>query len=538
MPIPHVLIVDSMVDLRSLTRSDGAAAMITGYAAPGDGGGGVFVWDEDTTTDDNGGTVVVPTQTPRQGAWKRVFDKAEYSVKWFGARGDNIADDTSAIQNTIEAARHATSNPNIAAAVLFPPGIYRVSDEIKGYGNLTLRGTTAAGVNGVASATLITTTSFAPTGDPNTYRAVIRAANRGVDNYGFSVENLAVRIATTRKNVVGIDFSSVWYGTIRGVAVLGNMSAAPRQPVSVGSIGFLFSDANGLDPDGAPIVAGRACFSNLVERTSAAGVTTGYRFLSAFGNMTLQTLTSFWVSDCHTGVWTHSIGNVGLTFRDGYLEAGGVALPGRKSFKHTLGMPYITLMNVQAEFFDAGSDLPAGSTFTSVGYRGEPPAAGTFEGVVNVYSLRRIVRGNEDDPGAGESETKPLRPQVYKGARSLSFWAKIPANTQLVSGENTFTYHCQVISSSEAQPPPVLPDLYFTCHVSRDGGLKRPISWSGRAEMTLFPGTSTWFLTYFVSLYVDLAAGPFQLPQDLVFYLETNQTTPADNQNRKLNGRN
>lgn len=532
----RIRLVDSMVDLRSLTWKDGAAVILAGHAAPGDGGGGIFVWDADITTADDGGTLIVPTATPRQGCWKRVFDRSEYSVKWFGARGDNIADDTVAIQNTIEAARRAASNPNTAASVLFPPGTYRVSDEIKGYGHLTLRGPTAAGVNGVAAATLITTTAFAA--NTTGSRAVIRAASRNVDNYGFSVENLAIRIATTRPNVIGVDFSSVWYGVLRGVAVLGNMTASPRQPMSVGSVGFFFSDADGLDADGAPIAAGRACFSNLVERTSAAGVTTGYRFLSAYGNTTLQTVTSFWVSDCHTGVWTHSIGNVGLTFRDGYLEAQGVQLSGRKSFKHTGGYPFVTLMNIQEEFFDAGSDLAYGNTFCSVGYRGEPPAAGTFEGVVTAYSLRRIVVGNEDDPGAGESEAKPLRPGVYKGARSLSFWAKLPANTELSDGENVFTYYSQITSSSEATPPPVLPDLYFTCHVSRDGGLKRPISWSGRAEMSLFPGTSTWFLTYRLSLYVNLPAGTtFQLPQDLVFYLETNQTTPASSRNRKLNGR-
>ena len=86
---------------------------ITGYfvtSAPS-GIAGDFVRDDsDTTSADNGGTIIVSANGKR---WKRQYSYF-VSVKWFGAIGDRIADDTQPISNAIATGK----------SVFFPKGNY------------------------------------------------------------------------------------------------------------------------------------------------------------------------------------------------------------------------------------------------------------------------------------------------------------------------------------------------------------------------------------------------------------------------------
>jgi len=99
-----------------------------GFAAPGDGGGGVWYWDSTSTATVNIGTVVKPTATVGVGRWLRIFDGAQLNVKWFGARGDGTTDDTDAINLAIDAAfRPASSTVYFTNTLLIPPAVYSVS---------------------------------------------------------------------------------------------------------------------------------------------------------------------------------------------------------------------------------------------------------------------------------------------------------------------------------------------------------------------------------------------------------------------------
>jgi hypothetical protein len=108
-------------ELRELNTDETLCVELLGYHAPGDGGGGTFYWDTSAASeDDNAGTVIKPVQPSQLGGWRRVFD-GSVSVKWFGAVGNGITDDTDAIQ----AAEDVVAV--VGGIVLFPPGTYIIN---------------------------------------------------------------------------------------------------------------------------------------------------------------------------------------------------------------------------------------------------------------------------------------------------------------------------------------------------------------------------------------------------------------------------
>jgi hypothetical protein len=107
------------------------------------GGGGVFYWDATgNATEHNGGTVISPLATfPTDwsnqtqlsswfngstligtGVWRRQYDGA-VNVKWFGAKGDGVTDDTKAIQQAVFTSAGVSS-------LALSAGTYLVSDNI------------------------------------------------------------------------------------------------------------------------------------------------------------------------------------------------------------------------------------------------------------------------------------------------------------------------------------------------------------------------------------------------------------------------
>jgi len=89
---------------------------------------GEFIYDStDTTTADNLGTVLVSGSA----RYKRVFRK-EVNVRWFGAVGDNIANDTTALSNTIT---YCIDNSFVC---VFNTGEYKVTGNL--YHNLSVNG--------------------------------------------------------------------------------------------------------------------------------------------------------------------------------------------------------------------------------------------------------------------------------------------------------------------------------------------------------------------------------------------------------------
>src|SRR5690606_13557261 len=70
------------------------------------------------------GTIIRPASNPAFGRWKRLFSGDKFNVKWFGAVGDGITDDTSAINAALTAAGRDNT-------VYMPSSTYLVSDPIR-----------------------------------------------------------------------------------------------------------------------------------------------------------------------------------------------------------------------------------------------------------------------------------------------------------------------------------------------------------------------------------------------------------------------
>lgn len=101
-------------DLDVTLIQDNSLFYIEGAVAVDDGGEGFFYYDASGVGSDNLGTLLAPTAGA--GRFYRLYS-GPLNVKWFGAKGDGITDDTAAIQIAIDATPPA-------GTLLAPLGIY------------------------------------------------------------------------------------------------------------------------------------------------------------------------------------------------------------------------------------------------------------------------------------------------------------------------------------------------------------------------------------------------------------------------------
>lgn len=110
-------------------------AIVHGYATPGDGGGGLFVWSTTAQKDDGktgtalySGTIVNPlvsgniNPTPAAG-WRRIYAGA-VDVRWFGAKGDNITDDTAVLSHVFSSPHNSFDLAGLNYRIALPYGSF------------------------------------------------------------------------------------------------------------------------------------------------------------------------------------------------------------------------------------------------------------------------------------------------------------------------------------------------------------------------------------------------------------------------------
>lgn len=92
--------IDSIATLRTVAgQFDGQQASLSSYYASGNTGGGVFVWDAASTAADDGGVTIAVTGVAT-GRWVRQLE-GFVTPEMFGAVGDGVTNDTTAVQATL-----------------------------------------------------------------------------------------------------------------------------------------------------------------------------------------------------------------------------------------------------------------------------------------------------------------------------------------------------------------------------------------------------------------------------------------------------
>jgi hypothetical protein len=87
------------------TTLPGTVTFVEGYYALADGGEGMFEYkSSDATSSDNGGTIIVDASSRR---WYRATNGADYSLRWFGSKGNGSTDDTTPVTSCATAAMAA-----------------------------------------------------------------------------------------------------------------------------------------------------------------------------------------------------------------------------------------------------------------------------------------------------------------------------------------------------------------------------------------------------------------------------------------------
>lgn len=246
---------ETVADLR-LSDPDslvtGQMAVVAGYYAAGDGGGGPLrVWQTSGAPyTDNGGSVIVPTSGDGTGAW--VFeDSGPMNIQWFGASVNN-ADNSADISAAITAAN--------GLPLYLPPGVLPVENKITVSTNLNMVGqkgqSIISGVDGSGS-------------DYYVFEIADGVTSVRLDGIGFTSADYALYASNS---ATLIDVFSVkncsFYDIRHAVGILDTRASnvAAGTPISVGvkRLEIVDNTFDGLT-DGSVIVSARTIEDALVR---------------------------------------------------------------------------------------------------------------------------------------------------------------------------------------------------------------------------------------------------------------------------------
>lgn len=119
--ITSTSIVNNIAALKSLTVSSGNQyATVLGYTSALDEGGGSFLYDATSSATADDGMVVLPSSSPASGRWLRITDNTVINVAWYGAKGDNSTNNTTAFS----AAQTYANAQSPKFSLYVPSGIY------------------------------------------------------------------------------------------------------------------------------------------------------------------------------------------------------------------------------------------------------------------------------------------------------------------------------------------------------------------------------------------------------------------------------
>jgi hypothetical protein len=253
--------VTSIAALKALAVAgiaDGVCVTVQGYYAAGDGGGGVFNYSSGSAAADDGGSVIAPNVGA--GRWLRAFPDV-VSVRCFGAKGDNVTDDTAKIQAAINFVQTAGGG-----IVYLPRGQYVVTDNLLVTNNrVTIRGEQVG--QSVAMGTTLKTTAA--------NKDVILVSGVAQPIAGFALESL---------NIIGNPAGASGNG-LRCLSYVGNAVAQ----VSLSKVSFLNCAEHGLHLDAT---AGFIFTVSIRDVISTANNLAGLRFTGSVSQVSADSIYS------------------------------------------------------------------------------------------------------------------------------------------------------------------------------------------------------------------------------------------------------
>lgn len=251
-------VVSSITALKAIDKTKFTRAFATGYYASGDGGGGPYWFDStDTSSSDNGGTIIVALDG---GRWKLAKMSLGVSIKQFGAKGDGVTDDTSAIQAAVNSVQ-----ASVGGELVIPVGTYLVTSisvpsgnavQFIGEGNKSLIKTTSATadvltiaawyskVEGIRFESTVTRTAGAFVLLSGAFTKVVRCEFAG-DFYGIKMSGVGCKIQFNLFETPAANARRIWAtGGDTSQTIQGNLMTA-QIPV-VASAGIFVDNSAAL----------------------------------------------------------------------------------------------------------------------------------------------------------------------------------------------------------------------------------------------------------------------------------------------------
>lgn len=200
----------------SITVPAGDTVFVRGVTAVGFGEG-FFYYDNVATSSDNGGTVIVDNQGRR---WLRVMDDI-IDVKWFGAVGNGVVDDTLAIQRAINTAEDPHMRGNTVFLSSCSVG-YALTSVGLVIGNGTAGGTfsTKSPISLQGQGAVSGIGAFNPTGGGALISSVSGPAIdfRG-PMIGWNLNNVFISFGTSATTADGVRLIEAQYGSMDGLTI-------------------------------------------------------------------------------------------------------------------------------------------------------------------------------------------------------------------------------------------------------------------------------------------------------------------------------
>lgn len=317
--------VPTVASVRLVSSSAGPVLVTSGRTSAGDGGGGTWAWDP-TSTDSDDGALSVAVTGVTTGRWKRQYT-GPIDVRWFGAVGDGVTDDTAAITSAIQQAENGE--------VYIPPGTYAVTTialntnatknrsvrlrgahgaVYSGTGRTVLKGTTAAEILRIGD-----TDTTAGSSSP----MQVEASDLHLDGDGIATTGLRVTrgVNLTFKRITATDCTSKGIfvdGTVACSAASADLNALLFESCYTTRCGTSAGDGGLVISAPGPAVGSFDNF-RIVGHQSGSGDYCGIR-VSKTGGVHVQTSV---IQPTGNGV---EVADAEVTIDSTYVECGGTTL--------------------------------------------------------------------------------------------------------------------------------------------------------------------------------------------------------------------